>query len=136
MKKNDIWERCKELEEKIKKTYQEGVTLDEAEKLAAEFLAAQMEVGRILAALSLDAKMKKSGSKFIRGTVYLQHATKDEKKPSDTLLLARVDTDKLVGENQDLLNSADAVVEELSGYLSVFKDAHIYFRGLSRGRFE
>lgn len=120
----------------IQKAYEESPTLEEAEKYAALFLDAQIRVGTELAAASLDARMRKSGTKALKASVLLDAATKGEKKPADSLLTAIVDSDQMVIESQGGLDRAEVTVDELQNYHSVFREAHIFFRGISRGKFE
>lgn len=127
---------CRKLEAKIKAAYEAGTTLDQAEKLAAEFLHAQLIVGSELQQADLDARMRKSGVKAIRAAVYLDGATKGDKKPSDVLLEAVINSDKIVQGEQDALDSAEVRRNSLDNYLTVFREAHIFFRGIAKGRFE
>jgi hypothetical protein len=60
-----------QLETKIQKSYEEGITLEDAEKLAAEFLHAMMQISQQLKSLDLDARMKKAGLKSIKAATYL-----------------------------------------------------------------
>lgn len=126
----------KELEKDIKDAYEQGVTLEQAERLAAKFLAAQITVGEELANADLDARMKKSGVKAIKAAVYLDNATKGDRKPSDVLLAAIVDSDSTVHKVQEKLDEAEVQRNSLENYLSIFREAHIYFRGIAKGRFE
>jgi len=126
----------KNLEEIIITSYESGVTLDEAEKLAARFLHAQFQVSETLKGADLDARMKKSAAKAIRAAVYMAEATKGDKKPSDVMLQAFVDRDALAQEAQNSLDDAEASHDELERYFSIFREAHIFYRGVSKGRFE
>lgn len=125
-----------ELESDIRKTYEEGVTLEEAERLAAKFLGAQMTVALELRSNDLDARMKKSGVKAVKAAVYHAEATKGDKKPSDTFLQSLVDMSELVGSEQKGLDEAEVARDLLQNYYNTFREAHIYFRGLAKGRFE
>ncbi len=120
----------------IERAHTEGVSLGDAEKYAAKFLHAQILVGNELKEVDLDARMRKSGVKALRAGVYLGEVQKNEKKPSDTLLEAIVNSTKLVQDEQDALDAAEVKRNELENYLSVFKDAHIYMRGIAKGKFE
>lgn len=123
---------CAELEAKIVETYEEGVTMEEAERLAARFLHAQMQLSDVLKSVSLDASMKKTGGKAIRAAAYLEGATKGDKKPSDTLLLAQVDLDDSVQANQNALDEALAEEANLTRYYNIFSNAHIYYRNVGK----
>lgn len=125
-----------ELENVLKHSYEESPTLDEAEKLAAKFLAAQVGIARELQNVELDSRMKKSGLKSIKAAVYLKNAQSADKKPSDVMLNAMVDTDQVVGEQQDLFDNAEVRKNLLENYLSICKEGHVYFRGIAKGRFE
>lgn len=124
-----------DLQKKIEATYTEGVTVDEAEKLAAEFLHAQMVVSSELRQLDLDARMRKSGVKAIRSAVYLAEIKKHDKKPSDVQLSAIVDSDDIVDREQQDYDTAEANKAELERLYDIFLNAHIYFRGIAKGSF-
>lgn len=126
---------CKNLEIKIQKSYEEGTSLEEAERLAAEFLVAQIRVSEALKAASLDSSMRKSGLKAIRAAVYLENATKSDKKPSDVLLSAMVDVHEVVQSEQDAHDKALAESESLKRYYDIFVNAHIFYRGVAKGSF-
>jgi len=126
-------DRIKQLEDKIEASYTEGVTLDQAEKLAGEFLHAGMQVSAQLKSADLDARMRKSGVKAIRAAIYLSEVQKSDKKPSDVLLGNTVDSNELVNKEQESLDKAEASRDELERLFNVFNSAHVYFRQLSRG---
>jgi hypothetical protein len=128
-------ELCKNLESKIKNSYEQGVTIPDAELLAAEFLAAQIKVSEELKVADLDARMRKSGVKAVRAAIYMEAATKDQKKPSDVLLAAMVDMNQVVQSEQDDLDKAEVERDDLERYYSIFQQAHIYFRGIAKGNF-
>ncbi len=120
----------------IQDSYESGVTMDEAEKLAAKFLYAQMQVAEKLQAKDLDARMKKTGVKAIKAGIYMDCATKGERKPTEAMLGAMVDQTTEVIKAQDDLDESEVKRNELERYFEIFKDAHIYFRTVARGRFE
>lgn len=129
-------EELNQLEEIIISSYESGVTLSEAETLAARFLYAQMQCASSLRQLDLDSRMKKSSVKSIRAAVYLAEATKGDKKPSDVLLVAMVDQDELVQKTQELFDIAEVNRDEIERYYDIFREAHVHFRQVSKGRFE
>lgn len=127
---------CQQLEDKIRAAYLEGVTLEDAEKLAAEFLYAQMAVSEELKKADLDSRMRKSGLKAVKAAVYLDECKKSDKKPSDTYLEQILNTTDLVGKEQDAFDLAEVERDSLSRYYDIFLNAHIYMRGIAKGRFE
>lgn len=127
---------CKNLEKKIQTAYEQGTSLEEAEKLAGEFLYAMLQVSTQLQVLDLDSRMKKTGLKAIRATVLLDEIRKADKKPSDTVLVALVDSNETVIAQQDLLDTAEVEHDRIERYYNIFLNAHIFFRGVSKGRFE
>ncbi len=127
---------CESLKNDIIKSYEEGVTLEEAERLAAKFLNGSIQVGEALRVTDLDRRMKKSGVKTIRAAAYLEAASQGDKKPSDKLIEAVIDSDPVVVENQKMFDEAEVEVNALENYLSVFHEAHIYYRGIAKGKFE
>lgn len=129
----------KELEQDCLRAYEEGVTIPEAEKLAAKFLHAQMQLGSINGLIhrhSLGASMKKNGHKTLRSKVYLEEASKGEKKPTEAALEALISTNTGVCQAQDVAERGREDAEALKRMFDVFKDAHIYFRGIAKGKFE
>lgn len=126
-------EQLKTLENKIKATYEEGVTQDEAEKLAAEFLHAQMVLSAELRKSDLDSRMKKAGNKSVRATAYLEIVSSSEKKPTEAQISALIETDSVVSSHQDLLDKAEVLTSDLERYYAIFSNAHVYYRGVARG---
>ena len=120
----------------IQSAYESSLTIPEAEKHAARFLSAQMDIAEGLAKIDLDVRSRKNGLKAIKSAVYLEHAMKDTKKPSDVMLDALVSQSSLVQAEQDAFDTLEVERNRLDNYLSIFKDAHIFFRGVSKGRFE
>ncbi len=127
---------CTELEESIKVAYEGGVTLDEAERLASKFLYAQMQLATALQSADLDSRMKKSGLKAIKAAVYLEEVSKSDKKPSDTFLQNVVEINSLVIDAQGLHDKAEVDHDKYQNYFIIFKEAHVHFRGIAKGRFE
>jgi hypothetical protein len=126
---------CDGLKTDIEKSYEEGVTIEQAEKLAAKFLAASLTIGEALRVADLDRRMRRSGVKAIKAAVYLDAATKGDKKPSDKLIEAVVNSDKIVAEQQQSFDEAEVYVNQLENFLSVFHEAHLYFRGIGKGQY-
>jgi len=126
---------CEQLEAKIQKTYEEGTTLEEAEKLAAEFLGAMMKVSSELKAKDLDSRMKKSGVKAVRAAAYLDIVQKTEKKPTETQIASMIDTDDLVSNEQYGLDKAEVERDDLKRYYDIFQNAHVFYRGVAKGSF-
>lgn len=126
----------KELETQIQSSYTEGVTIDEAEKLAGKTLHAQILVSRELQKVSLDGRIRKSGVKAIRAAVYLDIVQKSDKKPTEAQISAMLDSDKIIVAEQEGLDQAEVTVDELERQYSILQNAHIFFRGVARGKFE
>lgn len=131
-----VTELCKNLADKIKSSYEESITIETAEKLAGEFLHAQLLISEELRNKDLDSRMKKNGLKQVKAAVYLNKATETDKKPSDVLIQAVVDRDELVAGEQKSFDEAEVDRDLLQNYLNIFKDAHIHFRSIAKGRFE
>ena len=126
---------CEELTNQIQDSYESGITMEEAEKLAGKFLYAQIQVSEELKKSDLDARMRKSGLKAIRAAVYLDAATKGDKKPSDVLLEHLINQTPEVNQSQDGMDKAESERDHLQNYLNIFKDAHIHFRSIAKGSF-
>lgn len=126
----------KEIEDSIIAAYSEGVTLSEAEKLAAKCLHAQMKISDELKSADLNARMSKSGLKAIKAAVYMNEVSKADKKPTEAMLSAIIDSSELVESEQKSLDTNEVTRDELYRQLDICKEAHIYARGISRGKFE
>lgn len=133
--RKQVLELCKTLEAKIKAAYEESITVTEAEKLAGEFLHAEMVLSGEYQVASLDARMRKSGLKAVKAAVYLEGAKASDKKPSDVMLNAQVDINELVTAEQSGFDTAECEAELISNYLSVVRNGHIFFRTLAKGSF-
>jgi hypothetical protein len=128
-------ELCQQLEAKIQNAYTEGTTLEQAEKLAAEFLYGQLQVSAKLATVDLDARMRKSGVKATRAAVYLDAVATSDKKPTEATLAALIDSNPIVMDEQNKLDNGEVQRAELERYYDIFVNSHIYFRGVARGNF-
>ena len=124
------------LQAKIQGAYEEGVTLDQAEKLAGEFLYAQLQVSSELKKADLDSRMRKTGVKAVRAAIYMDASTKSEKKPTEATLSALVDMHEVVQTEQEAFDKAEVEKDELIRLYNVFREAHVYFRGIAKGKFE
>lgn len=121
-----------QLEDKIKKAYEEGVTLDEAEKLAAEFLYATLKVSSELKNKDLNSRMRKQGVKAIRAALYTDIKSKAD-KVTEAAITAQLDAHELVAGEQEAFDLAEVERDELERMYNVYTTAHVYFRQLSRG---
>lgn len=126
-------ELCEDLTKQIQDSYETGITVEEAEKLAGKFLYAQIQVSEELRKVDLDARMKKSGVKAIRAAIYLEEVGKSDRKPSDVMLEAIVNRNELVQAEQLGHDEAEVLKNQLDNYMSVFGNAHIYFRNIGKG---
>lgn len=132
---SDFKSFCDMLELRIQESYEEGVTAADAEALAGQFLHGQLQVSKELHKLDLDARMRKTGVKAVKAAVYLAEIQKVDKKPSDVLLSALVDSSDLVTGEQNRLDTAEADRDELERLYNVFIQAHVHFRQMSKGNF-
>lgn len=119
----------------VTNAYEHGVTMDEAEKLAAKCLGVQLKIASELLVLDIDSRMKKNGMKASRAQIYLDLCGAADKKPSDTFLEHKVNLNSTVNASVDLYERASALFENLSLYLSIFKESHVYFRGVAKGNY-
>lgn len=131
----DFKEFCINLEVKIQASYTEGVTLEQSEKLAGEFLHALMIVSAELRKSDLDSRMRKTGVKAVRAAVYMESGTKGDKRPTEAALAAIVDTSPIVQAEQDTLDQAEVERDDLKRYYDIFTNAHVFFRGVAKGNF-
>lgn len=122
-----------DLETKIQSTYENGISMVQAEALAGEFLKAQLSVSRELTKSDLDSRMRKTGVKAIKAAVYMEAASKGDKRPTQDMLAAIVDANEIAAGEQRKLDEAEVSKAELQRYYDIFKEAHIFMRSISRG---
>src|ERR1700677_4305759 len=108
------------LSNKIKASYEENVTLDDAEKLAAEFLCAQIILSDKLRKCDLDAKMRKTGVESISAAIRLEASKAELKKPSEGALDAMVAVNELVQNERNSLSEAETERNNLQRYFDIF----------------
>lgn len=121
----------KKLEQKIIDSYTNGVSLDVAEKLAAEFLTAQIQVSSELKTADLNSRMRKQGVKAIRAALYTQ-ARSGAEKMTEAAITAQLDANELVAGEQEAFDKAEVERDELERYYAIFREAHIYYRGIAK----
>lgn len=126
---------CEQLEIKIQATYEQEVSIEDAVKLAAEFLHGQIEVSKELKKADLDSRMRKSGLKAVKAAIYMEACGKSEKKPSDVLLEHTINLSDIVSQEQDALDKAESDRDALERHFNIFQNAHIYYRGIGKGNF-
>lgn len=126
---------CEQLETAIQQAYESAVTIEEAEKLAAKFLHGQLQVSQALRGQDLDARMKKAGLKAVKAAVYMNEVGKSEKKPTEAMLTSLIDSNELVNGAQSDLDTAEVDRDYLKACYDIFNNAHIHFRGVSKGAF-
>lgn len=125
----------KELEVIIVEAYENGVTMEEAEKIAGRFLHALLCVSGDLRKSDLDSRMRKSGLKAIRATVYNETCAKTEKKPTEAQLDSLITLNEIVQAEQDGLDKSEAERDELQRLYNIYQNAHIFYRGVAKGNF-
>ncbi len=120
----------------IERTSDEGVTLEEAERAAAMSLGIMNTISESLKTMDKDVRYRKAGLKAIKSAVRLEEVKKFEKKPTEGALEDAVNMSVLVQGEQDAFDTSEVDKEELERQYSIAKESHIYFRGVSKGRFE
>ena len=127
-------ETCDKLEGLITDSYQNSVTLGQAETLAGRFLEAQLIVNTELTRLDLDARMRKTGVKAIRATIYLSEKNAIP-KPTEGMLTALIDANPDLRNEQDALDKVESERDELKRLMDVYNNTHVHFRTICRGGF-
>lgn len=127
---------CEELKQSIASASNEGVSIPEAEKLAAKTLTARLALADEIKTLSIDARMRKNVVKVVRSNLYLDLVSKAEKKPTETHLESVLNIDNEVRAEEAAYINAESELQRLETYSDVFKDSHIFFRTVAKGSFE
>lgn len=125
-----------DLEKLIIEAYETSVNVTDAEKYAAKFLSAQLSMSDELKTADLSARMRKTGVKTLKAAVRLSEVAKHDKKPTEGALEDAVNVSSEVGKEQDALDETEADRDELERRYNIYREAHIFFRGIAKGRFE
>lgn len=131
----EVQELCEGLTKEIQASYEEGATLDQAEKLAGKFLHAMIQVSNELRTCDLDARMRKSGLKSIKSRVRTDELKKHDKKPTEGALDDVVNLSDIVQASQDEFDESEVERDLLSNYLMIFREAHMHYRAIAKGSF-
>lgn len=125
-----------ELKGAIDSAYENGVTMPEAEKLAAMTLSRRLAIADALRSTDIDSRMKKHGAKAVRAAVYMEELKKHDKKPAEAFLENAVALSVEVENAERDYVEADVAREHLENYMSILGDAHVYFRQIAKGNYE
>lgn len=125
-----------ELKEAIKKATDEGVSIPDAERLAAKTLTARIELSEEIKTQAIDAKMKRLGVKAVQAETYKKATEGVEKKPTEAALIHTINLNPEVIQEEINHAEAEAELEYKQSLLEIFKDAHLYFRSIMKGSFE
>lgn len=124
---------CAEIEIQISDSYTSGISMVEAESLAAKMLYAQLAVSDELKKLDLDARMKRAGLKSIKAAVYSNACSVEGKRPTEAALENIVVSNPAVLKAQQALDEAEVERDSFERYLGIFKECHVFYRLVSKG---
>lgn len=124
------------LKQKIINSYESGITMSEAEKLAGEFLAAQLDLAETLKIKDLDARLRKSGNKALKSAIRQEFVAKHDKKPTEGQIEDATNLDTTLRDEENSLHEMEVERDYIRNAFDIFKDAHIHFRGIAKGRYE
>lgn len=108
----------------------------EAEKAGGTALAVMNALSAQLTDADRNRRMRKRGVKAIRSAVRMEEIKKHDKKPTESFLEDTVNLSKIVADQEEAFDDSEVSTEELERQFSIAKEAHLFFRGVARGRFE
>lgn len=120
----------------IIKSSEEGVTIPEAERLAGTSLAIMAELSVDLREADKDRRMRKRGVKAIKSAVRMEEIKKHDKKPTEGYLDDVVNLSTLVSGEEEAFDDSEINKEELERQYGIVKECHLFFRSISKGKFE
>jgi tartrate dehydratase beta subunit/fumarate hydratase class I family protein len=126
---------CDSLEAKITDSYEGELTMAIAEKLSAEFLVAQMQLAKAIRVADLDSRLRKSGVKAIKAAAYNEIGSKSDKRMTVDAMDHALNMDSTVNTAQDEFDKAETDRDELERYYDIFRECHVYYRGIAKGIF-
>ena len=124
-----------DLKEQLQRSFESGVSMEDAERWAARCLSAQLDISQELMSADLGARMRKNEYKTMRAKVYLDAVQSADKKPTEAALEAIIATSAEVAATQNAFEEEENASEALERLYDILRDAHIYYRGIAKGAF-
>jgi hypothetical protein len=108
---------------------------DKADRTAALFLAAQMKMSFWIEDVEMKAKNAKNEITRIEGEKYFEYKTTNaDKKITENMIASGVAKDADIVRARQECVAHEAELKKLNYILGTLKDAHIYFRNLSKNK--
>lgn len=124
------------LQKQLNQAFEQGVTMEEAERWAAKCLSAQIDLSQELMTADLGARMRKNEYKTMRARVYLDTVQASEgKKPTEAMIEAIIATSQEVAATQNAFEEEENASEALQRLYDIFRDGHLFYRGVAKGTF-
>lgn len=123
----------------LKIAYKEDYSAEKAEKTAAMFLAAQMQLSLFIADIELRARYSKYEIERVEAQKYFEikeSGAVADKKITETALQQFVAKDDTVISAKKENSEAEADLKKYNYLMSSLKESHIFFRGMSKSKFE
>ncbi len=117
----------------LRLAHREKYEMERAERTAALCLTAQIELSQFLAEAELLAKEKKSEVESISSERYYFFKSGAE-KITDVALNRMVDKDEQVRVAKKEQFESESAYNKWKSLMSTLRDAHIYFRGVSKAK--
>lgn len=114
----------------------QGITIDHAERVAGLALSTMNELSEQLAVTDKARRMRKAGLKAIRAITRQEEIKKHDKKPTESQLDDVLTLNGMVQKEEDGFDEAEVETELLERQFGISKESHLYFRSISKGRFE
>lgn len=113
--------------------HQEHYDTIRAEKTAALFLIAQIRLAELLQDVELNAKQAKNEISRVEAEKYMEFKEmSSEKKISENALTSLIAKDKNVINIKNEAARAEAELKKFNFILNTLRDAHVYYRGVSK----
>ncbi len=128
--------KYQQLIKEIESVSDQGVTLDHAERVAGLALSTMNELSEQLAVTDKARRMRKAGLKAVRAITRQEEIRKHDKKPTESQLDDVLTLSAVVQKEEDGFDEAEVETEKLEREFSIAKESHLYFRSISKGRFE
>ena len=120
----------------LEKASKEKYDAEKAERTAALFLTAQMQLAFFIEDIELNSRHLKNEIERIEAEKYFDAKTSiaDGKKATEGYLTQSIAKDKDVSAAKKAAAAAEADLNKSKYLMSSLKDAHIYFRNLSKNK--
>lgn len=135
-REEELEQKITDLNNELRAVYEDKYEQDRAERTAAGFLSAQMDLAYFISSAELHSKQMKSELEFVSADAYFQLKSKATGKVTEASLQQELHKHPDVVKARENLNKAESEIKKWNLLFSSLKEGHIFFRGIGKGKNE